>query len=205
MTPDTAQQIEFVVLVSPYCRIADMGAALGKSVRSTQRKMQRAGASVRPRSTQPLSREAVIEAYKRLQFGVVIGPNLHYWAQESGTRYANQHKLWTLGDDEVLREQVGRKSMLDIARLLKRTTRAIKARLWLLGIRRQAVQYTCGELARSLHVSQWTVNSYCHAGLLRSWLEGHWRIVHADDAEWLLSNYRYYSTCWESIRGEVKA
>ena len=114
---------------------------------------------------------------------------------------ASHRREWTLGDDETLRELVGRESICLLAKRLRRTTAAVKGRLWTLGIRHKAVENTCGRLAAKLGITQSVVNGYCHGDnpRLRSWLEGRWRVVHVDDAEWLLDHYRYYDTPWREL------
>ena len=197
------KEIAFIELMAPLCRAGDISAALQRpSARGIQRVMAQNEIRGRQRGeVQPMAREAVKEAWRRYQAGLQISSNLRYWSQDSGSRTASHRREWTLGDDETLREFVGREPIRDIAKRLRRTVPAVKDRLWTLGIRHKTVENTCGKLAAKLKIAQTAINAYCHGNKprLRSWLEGRWRVVHVDDAEWLLEHYRYYETPWERM------
>ena len=199
----TPAEIAFIKQLAPQCRVKDLCDALQRSDTSGLLKlMRRIGIAGRGRATAPpMASDAVKEAWRQYQAQGSISENLPYWGQESGRRMANRHRDWAQGDDESLSELVGREPIAAIAKRLKRTSAAVKARLWMLGIRHKAVEYTCSKLARRLNISPRTVNKYCHGNppRLRSWFEGHWRVVHADDAEWLLENYKYYETSWPEV------
>jgi hypothetical protein len=197
------EELAFILAMVPLSRAEDLCFALKRSSAPAIRAvMRQLGIRGRAQGQPPLARAAVAEAWRRRQMHLPANTHLAYWAQEEGKHLANRKRAWTLGDDETLRELVGREPIAKIAKRLRRTVPGVKVRMWRLGIRSQAVANTTGALAKQLHVHPRTVWLFCVAGLLRSWKEGGWMIVHADDAEWLLAHYRYYETPWQ---GKLKA
>lgn len=101
---------------------------------------------------------------------------------------------WTSGELNYLRDNWGRCHNSTLARRLKRTKRSI----WLKAKELKLPRYTQKGLARMfweqprrVKVSNVTIYSWCAKGLLRCWMEGSWKFIHADDAEWLLENYKW--------------
>jgi len=120
-----------------------------------------------------------------------------------GRRFANDRKRWTLGDEELLRELAGRESLLSISRKLKRTRGAVLCRAQRLNLVDLAFRFTTGRLGALLKVSRHTVRTWCNEGKLRGYFERTRRIVHADDAEWIIENYSYAGTDWHKLQEEV--
>jgi|GEM_PF-6558334 len=160
---------------------------------------------------------------------------LGLWAQRSGSRLCNRGRLWSQGDIEEVMDRVGREPLGDIAADLRRSRSAVSRMLAELGNNHLIYRYSCSALADALSIPRRTVNWWCHPRrvvtvltdcgqirrgpradaihewhgwrppLLRSWLELCWRVVHVDDAEWLLEHYQMFETDWQRLRAEREA
>lgn len=202
--PYSEQEAAFIRLMVPHSSNAAIGAALGssKAAITTFRYRDRCMYG-RKRKPVPLCRAATVEAWRRFQAGEDLRIDLlALWTSDSedpADRSA-RGRIWTHGDSAELFELVGTMPVREIAATIKRPFVGVKEQLSRLGISRMPYYWSTANIARRLQAKGFkvgldaiTARCYSFRGQrLRSWREGQMRIVHRDDAEWMVENYEPY-------------
>lgn len=228
----TEQELAFIRLMAPHCRAADLGEILDRrSASDILHMMKRHRIPGRPEQIRPMALEAIKRAHREFLKGRQPKLDiLRLWAQRKGPRQA---RLWSAGDIEEVSERLGREPLADIALSIGRSRSAVYRMLCETGSAWRVYVFSTHKLADALSVSRQAVNYWCHPALIhnvftrdgkyrkgprtdavrewlsirgplvRSWLELCWRVIHVDDAEWLLENYRFAETDWAQLRAEV--
>lgn len=158
---------------------------------------------------------------------------LKLWAQRAGGKTAQHRRQWSAGDIEEVVDRVGREPLQTIAHDIGRKRSAVSRMLAELGKSHLIYRFSTTTIAHALSISRQAVSEWCHprhiitvltrdghyrrgprfdavrewhctrGPLVRSWLELCWRVIHIDDVEWLLDNYRFAETNWQELRAEV--
>jgi hypothetical protein len=184
------QEREFIVIISKWARSADIALALNRRADSVRHFMRRAGIPGRLPGRRPMAPEAVRHAWRRFQAGQGVNSDLIYWVSDK----CGKGRIWTPGDDELLKERVGRFAAAQMARELGRSELAVRRRLRELNLAREQTRYSTRELARLLRLAARTVARWRRLKLVRCYREGQRICIHGEDAAWLLA--RYWPDSW---------